>query len=755
MQKRIKILLVEDNKIDRMAFERWVEREGLPYDYEIVESVAAAREALLTGSFDVALFDYLLADGTALDLLAITTTTPAIIVTGSGDEEIAIQAMKAGAVDYLIKDPQGNYLTTLPATVDNVLWRARAEEDLRQYQGHLEELVAERTEALYASEKKFRNIFNSSSDSIFIHGPQGRMLEVNAVACNNLGYTRQELLQLKPGDFDAPEYAALAPARIQIIQEQGQLVFESVHRRKDGTMFPVEIHSRLIEYQGEICILSVARDITARVQAEQKIKELAKLTSENPSPVLRIKADGIVDYSNEAGQFLLAAWDCQPGEPLPAEWRQFSSEVLSSGTRKGTEIEVGESIFFLMFVAVAGENYLNVYGMDITERKQIALQLQRQDRLAAVGQLAAGIAHDFRNLLTTIILYAQMALKNPNLSSDLVKSQEIIIGESKKAADLVQQILDFSSHAMLDKKPLRLEVLIEKLLAILRRTIQKNIKLTLKAEAEKYLVEADPRRLEQVLMNLALNARDAMPQGGELKFTLSKLYLQTDAEVPVAEMSPGEWICLDVADTGTGMTDKVKAHLFEPFFTTKEVGKGTGLGLAQVYGIIRQHEGYIEVESELGVGTTFQLYLPAVDLAEEEMLVSATEVESGQGEMLLLVEDNDTLRSAAAIFLRSLGYQVREASNGLAALKIHEEEESVELIITDLMMPEMEGTVLMRRLRERDPHIQALGITGYASQELTSALRALGFRAVLHKPFDISDLGKVIRQLLSRSASKA
>ncbi len=251
---------------------------------------------------------------------------------------------------------------------------------------------------------------------------------------------------------------------------------------------------------------------------------------------------------------------------------------------------------------------------DVTERRMIEQQLRRQERLAAVGQLAAGIAHDFRNLLSTIILYAQLPMMEEDLPPKHHQHLRTIVEESYKASDLVQQLLDFASQAIIERQPLDLVTLVEDVLGVLERTIPERIHFTVEIEEAQpgaYTVAVDPGRIQQALTNLTLNARDAMPEGGDLRVTIARLHVSEGSTPPVAAMAPGDWVRLTVSDTGVGMTEDVQAHLFEPFFTTKEVGEGTGLGLAQVFGIVRQHEGHIDVETAPGAGTTFTLYFPA------------------------------------------------------------------------------------------------------------------------------------------------
>ena len=397
---------------------------------------------------------------------------------------------------------------------------------------------------------------------------------------------------------------------------------------------------------------------------------------------------------------------------------------------------------------------------DITERKELEERLRRQERLAAIGQLAAGIAHDFRNLLTTIILYAQLGLRYPGVPSALAKNLETVVGEARKATDLVQQILDFSSRSLIERQSLDLEVFVKDVIAILQRTIPENIQVALEVGPGKFTVEADAGRIQQALTNLALNARDAMPAGGTLRIGLHCLHLHPGAPPPLPEMasimenlrgglSQSAWVCLSVADTGIGMTDTVRAHLFEPFFTTKEVGKGAGLGLAQVYGIVRLHDGYVGVETEMGKGTAFRIYLPASEMEAGDVMEETPVVPLGHGETILLVEDNVALREAGQSILEELGYHVLTAGNGIEALAVFRTAAEIALVITDLVMPEMGGEALVLELKRLSPSCKVLAITGYTTQVGVRTLKAAGFFDVVHKPFDTDTLARIIYRALT------
>jgi two-component system cell cycle sensor histidine kinase/response regulator CckA len=387
---------------------------------------------------------------------------------------------------------------------------------------------------------------------------------------------------------------------------------------------------------------------------------------------------------------------------------------------------------------------------DITERRHLERQMQQQERLAAVGQLAGGIAHDFNNLLTSIILYSQILQSKPHMPPDLVSHVETILDESRRAAELVQQILDYGRRSMIETQSIDLAPLTERLLDILRRTLPENIRLILDVNEGEYIVKADPTRIQQVLMNLATNARDAMPDGGELGIGLAHLSIRGQKDAPLAEMPIGEWVCMTVSDTGTGMSEEVQTHLFEPFFTTKPAGEGTGLGLAQVYGIVRQHEGYITVETRQAQGTTFSIYLPACTGAAQELPDRPPPSPIGKGEVILLAEDEKRLREVGAEILQSLGYQVLTAANGKQALAVYQSAESIDLIITDLVMPVMGGVELIQELLKTDPHVKALAITGYTLTVDKRELEDAGIVDVVTKPFDAATLGSTISRVLEK-----
>ncbi|MBE9507558.1 MAG: GAF domain-containing protein, partial [Chloroflexi bacterium] len=517
--------------------------------------------------------------------------------------------------------------------------------------------------------------------------------------------------------------------------------------------------------------LAVAIEKTRLFEQTQAALEerLRTVVSNTPVILYALDRDGVCTFAEGKGLESLGAkpedaigqsvFDILADTPQIPE----AARRALAGETSSLVVEIGGLTFEVWYSPLRDESgeITGVIGVatDTTERKHLEEQMRQQERMAAIGQLAGGIAHDFNNFLTSIMLYAQLLLAKPQLSPDMKRNVEVILDESRGAAQLVQQILDFSRRAMIETGPVDLKPFIEKTVDILKRTIPENIRLVVEIEPDEYAVageagappftvNADPTRIQQVLINLATNGRDAMPEGGELRIGLSRVEVRPDEKPPVAEMTAGEWVCLAISDTGAGMTEEVRSHLFEPFFTTKGPGLGTGLGLAQVHGIVGQHGGHIGVETGMGQGTTFRIYLPAHELEEADVQEEASTLLEGRGETILLVEDEEKVREASREMLESLGYRVLTAANGREALEVYRSAERVNLIITDLVMPEMGGKELARALKKEHPHARVLAITGYALEDDTEDLMEAGILDIIQKPFEVNRLAEIIRRVL-------
>jgi len=388
---------------------------------------------------------------------------------------------------------------------------------------------------------------------------------------------------------------------------------------------------------------------------------------------------------------------------------------------------------------------------DITERKRLEERIRGQDRLAAVGQLAAGIAHDFNNILTSMIGFAQLV----NVRADVPKSvkedvQQIMEG-GQRAADLIRQILDFSRKSLISPQPMDLCPFLQETVKFLQHTIPESIHVVLETGPEGYWVHADAAQIQRALTNLALNGRDAMPGGGELQFRLSRWVLKPGDPRPFPSMEPGEWITVSVSDTGVGIAPELLPHIYEPFFTTKTPGEGTGLGLAQVYGIVKQHGGFIDVETEVGKGTTFVIFLPPLAMPPEEAREEAVEAMGhGQGETILVVEDEAHVLGVSKAMLERLGYAVLTATTGLQALEVYgRHREEIALVLADMVMPQMGGVELFQKLRVQNPAVRLVVMTGYPLEEQSQQLLAQGIVDWIPKPLDLAGLAQVVGQALT------
>jgi PAS domain S-box-containing protein len=385
-------------------------------------------------------------------------------------------------------------------------------------------------------------------------------------------------------------------------------------------------------------------------------------------------------------------------------------------------------------------------GIDITERQTLEDQLTQSRKMEALGRLAGGVAHDFNNLLTVISGYGQLALEGLGVLPEarLIGYLQEILNSSRRASGLTGQLLAFSRRQSVQRRVFDLCALVRSLERLLQRMIGEHVDLTVRCGPEPCLIRADPHQMEQVLINLAVNARDAMPLGGTLEIECHLL--------PQPIERPGHPplnILLEVRDTGVGMDKAVKARMFEPFFTSKEKGKGTGLGLATVYGVIAQNGGEIEVDSEPGEGSQFRIYLPSVPAEAQEPSLPADAVAPGGWETVLLVEDETGVRALAETVLKKLGYKVLAADSAEAALEIwREQKDSIDILLTDVIMPHMSGGDLAHKLRESNPRLKILFMSGYTDDMIASHGVLAGETQLIQKPFTAEGLGRKLRSVL-------
>jgi two-component system cell cycle sensor histidine kinase/response regulator CckA len=633
----LRVLMVEDREDDADLILHELKIAGLRVKHRLVYTEETFRVAVDAEEFDVVLSDFRLPGWTGLDALRILRELekeiPFLLVTGTLGEEAAVECIKQGVSDYILKD----HISKLPVAMR----RAIAEKVLRD-----ENLRAH--EALHISEMRNRDLVENAAYGIFRAAGDGTFLDGNPALRRMLGCEGLEQLQemnLSRDVFRFPEhYSQLQASCRQHGQAHG---VETEWRRRDGGLVAVRLHVRSVE---------------------------------------------IAEHSN-------------------------SIEVIAE---------------------------------DVTELRALERQLRQGQKFEAIGQLAGGIAHDFNNVVGAILGWAELGLEqnsdNPKIADRFARIRE----QAERAAALTRELLAFARRQVLQPRAVDLNTVAGGLITFLDKVIGKNIEIkVLNTPLE--AVKADPTQIEQVIMNLCINARDAMPDGGRLLIETEMVELDESYCKFYPQTTPGRYAVLSISDTGMGMDSETRERIFEPFFTTKERGKGTGMGLATVYGIVKQHLGFVHVYSELGQGSLFRVYLPIAEgiVAEHpaKKVRPPLETEMRGTETILLAEDHESIREMARQTLVSLGYRVLSACDGEEALRLCGTEVPA-LAILDVIMPKLGGPAAAKKLLERFEKLPVLYTSGY-SQESDGLAAAVTSAHYLQKPYSPTTLGKLVREILS------
>ncbi len=490
-----------------------------------------------------------------------------------------------------------------------------------------------------------------------------------------------------------------------------------------------------------------------RKRAETEIQKLAAFPRFNPNPVLEFASDGKMTYGNDAAQALAKSLSRESLEPiLPPNVRSVVAECLLTGENVANlQTTLNNRTFSWRFVPIQAARVVHCYCTEITDRLNLEAQLRQAVKMDAVGQLAAGIAHDFNNILTVIQGHASLLVEHPAVGKEVERPLRQICQASERAANLIRQLLMFSRKQVMHPTYLNINDVITNLMQMLGRVLGEHVTVKFEGAAGLPTVYADASMLEQVLLNLAINARDAMQRGGHLILSTEEKILHDTAFLRNTEARSGHFICLKVTDTGCGIEPRILNRIFEPFFTTKEVGKGTGLGLATVYGIIKQHEGWIEVNSVVERGTSFEIYLP-VTLATSAPSPSQSICPAATGgkETILVVEDEPALRELVVDILQLYGYFVYQAASGPVALKLWaQHKDEIDLLLTDLVMPEgISGRDLAERLQIDNPDLKVIYTSGYSPGMAGKDIALLEGFNFLPKPYPPSRLAQMVRECL-------
>jgi len=648
-ENKIRILLVDDDQVDRMAFLRHVEKQSLPYACKTAGSVAEARAIPPTEKFDVIILDHNLNDGTGFDLLPDFTATPVIFLTGSESPEVAVNAMKAGAADYLLKDHDRNYLKLMPLAVERAL---------RQRKDH---------EQLIESQELFRQSFGEAPIGNAFIASGGRFLRVNPALIEMFGYSEKEFLE---GGF--------------------QLI--------SGTPDTAD------------CMEKLFPKLAGKVQSYRT----EKFCHHKQGQEIWIQLD-IAQVPGSRGQGLT-----------------YVSQIQDITGRKRAEADLKHAK---------------------EARARLETQLYQSQKMEALGSLAGGVAHEFNNMLGAIIGYTELARMELGDQHPASPKLDHVLNASQRAKDIIQQILTFSRRQDLKRELLNLPRLAQETVKLIRPTIPASIEIIVDISPDCPPIFGNTTQLHQALTNLCTNAWHAMNEGrGRIVISQKIVTLPRDITDNRMGLPEGEYVVLSITDNGQGMDAATLERVFEPFFTTKGPGKGSGLGMAVVHGIMKSHDGAVTIQTEQGKGTTIYLYFPVQAAAVvEKASAEKPSMPAGHGERILLVDDEPALVMIGTNICKRFGYNVTGFTSAKEALAAFTQQPNgFDLVITDLTMPGMTGIDLADKLLELRRDIPIVLSTGYIEESLREQASLLGFREILVKPLTAQLLTEAIQRIIGK-----
>jgi PAS domain S-box-containing protein len=616
-------------------------------------------------------------------------------------------------------------------------------------------------EARSRSDLLYRTLFECAPDGILIADARNNFIDANASACRMLGYSRDELVRLNGVDIAAESERPNIAQALEVINAGDSYHREWLFQRKDRSIFPAEIIATAMP-DGNV--LGMVRDVTERKKAEARFR---RLFDSNVQGVTFWAKGGRILSANDA--FLALSGysrdDLNSGlidlkGMTPPEYAQLDAVGLAELEAKGYAAPFekeylrkdGSRVPVLVGAAVFDDDHSEgvTFVLDLTERKKIEKQFLRAQRMESIGTLAGGIAHDLNNLLAPITLGVELLrLQNPDPHSLAII--DTLERSANRGVNLVKQVLSFARGVEGDRVPVHLESVVREVKDMADSTFPKNIQLVTRIPKDLWLVTADPTQLNQVVLNLCVNARDAMPEGGRLELTAQNIDIDQQYAVMNRGIAPGRYVVLQVTDTGSGIPKEIIDRIFEPFFTTKEIGKGTGLGLSTVLGIARAHGGSVNVYSEHGKGTTFKVYLPAQSETKLETRgESSAQLPRGNGELILVVDDEASILDITKQTLEAFGYRAIVAEDGAQAIALFAlHREKVAIVLTDMMMPIMDGPALISAIFRINPNALIVAASGLNANGNLSRANDQRIRYFLPKPYSADALLRILKNALS------
>ncbi|MBD2168127.1 response regulator [Calothrix membranacea FACHB-236] len=754
------ILLVDESWEEREAYRRYLLRDE-QCSYHILEAETGKQALLLCQQQlpDVIIIDYLLPDIDGLEFLSDLkvqldlTNLPVIMLTNHCNEQIALQAMKSGAAEYLVK--KNITAISFRIAIQKVLEKTRLIQQLKE------------------SEKLYRSLVESQTDLIVRMDLNGGLTFANAVTSEILGFKPEEFIGQPLLQFVHPEDLPDVMENIQTLtlppyrlttKEQRAFTVNGIR------WFQWEV-AAIRNEEGEVIELqAVGRDVTERKQAEQKLQEQAALIDISPDAIFVRNLNYQILFWSKGAERLygwkeseIIGQDCHEFlcKQISPQIQEAMTNVITKGewcgelnkfTKSGQELIVS-SRWTLIYSKTGEPQSILTVDTDISEKKLLEQQFYRAQRLESLGTLSSGIAHDLNNILSPVLTVSQLLLRKlPHLDEKNRQLLKILENNSKRGAELVKQITSFARGSEGKQVPLQIKHLLKEIERIIISTFPKSVEVCTDIYTHNLsTVWADPNQIHQVLMNLCVNACDAMPDGGTLSISATNFFVDETYSRMNLDTKVGSYVQITVADTGLGMPKDILERIFEPFFTTKALGKGTGLGLSTVLGIIKNHGGFIKVDSDVGKGTKFHIYLPAINQSPTQE-ADECDIPEGNGELVLIVDDEVSIQEVTQNLLADYNYKTIIASDGVEALSLYtQNQDEISVVLMDIHMPSIDGLMATRVIQKMNPAVKIIAMSGFTSDHQLLEVNGIDVQAFLLKPYTLNNLLETIHTVLNIS----